>query len=116
MNIAQGFERCAGVTYRLDVTYCVFGGYDDRYPGQLPITLQASVGVNGSTPVVTRKVVWPNNGGGGVNACGDLLMLLDPLAAAPAPGTDGVSLTLSDSFGGFMELYLDNVTVVAMSN
>ena len=56
----------------------------------------------------------------GSNGCvagnGDVLMLLNPLTVPPTPGTDGLSITLSDSFGGDMEMYIYNITMTAMSN
>ena len=119
INIAQRFSRCVGVPYRLSVSpFFLDGYYDANYPNQLPITLELAVGFNGSTPIASRKIVYPNNrsGGGEVTDSGELLMLLGPLSAAPAPGTDGLSITLSDSLGGDMELYLYNVTLTAMSN
>ena len=80
----------------------------------LPTTFQINVGFgNGSTPVVTRTQVYPNTG---VSDSGTLLMLFDPLTVAPTPGTDGLSITLSDSFGGDMELYLINITMIAVSS
>ena len=120
MNIAQQFSRCVGIPYQLSISPFFLDGYYDQdyYPNQLPITLQLSVGFNGSTPVTTRKIVYPNvKGQYGVNGDqGALLMLVPPLSAPPALGTDGLSITLSDSFGGFMEMYLYNVTLTAMSN
>ncbi|MCJ1354515.1 MAG: Phosphatidylinositol 4-kinase type 2-beta [Icmadophila ericetorum] len=116
INLAQGFERCAGVSYQLSIEYFLDGYYDPRYPGQLPITFQVSVGFgNGTTPVQTRTQVYPNQEGN-IADQGPLLMLLDPLTVAPTPGTDGLSITFSDSFGGYMELYLDNITMIAVSS
>ena len=118
INLAQSFSRCVGVPYRLSFTYYIHGCYEDGYPNKLPITFQASVGFNGSTPIATRKLMYPiSDGSGGCNGgSGDVLILLNPLSMPPAPGTDGVSLTLSDSFGGDMELILYNVSLTAMSN
>ena len=120
MTIAQGFSRCPGIPYQLSISPFFLDGYYDQYnyPNQLPIALQLTVGFNGSTPIATRKIVYPNvKGTSGVYDNDDtLLMLLNPLSAAPAPGTDGLTITLSDSFGGFMEMYLYNVTLTAMSN
>ena len=117
INIAQGFSRCVGIPYLLSIQYYIDGYYDNYYPGQLPITLQVGVGLNGSTPTATRKIVYPNDeGGGNVYGGSTLLMLLNPLSAPPAPGTDGLSITLSDSFGGYMEMYLNNITMVAVSS
>ena len=110
INLAQSFSRCVGIPYLLSIQYYVDGYYDNYYPGQLPITFQVDVGLNGSTSTATRKVVYPNDAGGGnVFSGGTLLILLSPLSAPPAPGTDGLSMTLSDSFGGYMELYLSNI-------
>ena len=116
INIAQAFSRCVGVPYQLSVAYYIHGYYDDRYPNQLPITFQVHVGLGGATPSAARKIVYSNPTYGSVGDYGVLLMLLPPLSAPPAAGTDGVSITLSDSFGGQMEMILHNVTVTAVSN
>ena len=120
INIAQSFSRCVGIPYQLSISpYFLDGYYDPSYPNQLPITLQVSVGFNGSTPIATRKFVYARDGPGGEvgnYGGGEILMLLSPLSAPPAPGTDGLSITLSDSFGSFMEMYLYNITMTAMSS
>ncbi|MCJ1386453.1 Phosphatidylinositol 4-kinase type 2-beta [Xylographa soralifera] len=116
INLAQGFERCVGVAYQLSVEYYLDTYFDTSYPNLLPVTFQVSVGFgNGSTPVDTRAQVYPESGGQ-VNTGGTLLMLLDPLTVAPTAGTDGLSITLSDSFGGYMELYLLNISMIAVSS
>ena len=120
LTLAQGFSRCTGITYQLSIgSYFIHGYYDYvNYPNQLPITFQVNVGFNGSTPITTRKIVYPNveKSGSEVGGSGELLMLLPPLSTPPALGTDGVSITLSDSFGGDMELIMYNVTVTAVSS
>ena len=118
INIAQSFSRCVGIPYQLSISpFFLDGYYDGQYPDQLPLTIQLTVGFNGSTPISTRKIVYPyKSGGGEVGYDGELLMLLNPLSAPPAPGTDGLSITLSNAYGSAMEMYLYNVTLTAMSN
>ena len=120
VNLAQGFSRCVGIPYQLYISYCLSGIYDyDDSPDQLPIEFDISVGFNGSTPISTWKKVFSRKiYGQQVGECSgaQLLYLINPLSAPPSPWTDGLSITISESYGGIIELLVYNITMTAMSS
>ena len=120
-SLEQSFTRCAGVTYNLTLDYYM----DDWIPPNYPVTIQVQVGLYGSVPQTTDELVlqyYPNptcqdcgDESSEVDSSGPWTVQIPPLSKVPAPGYDGVRITVTYPETMFVEMYIHNVTLVATS-
>ena len=73
--------------------------------GEPPITLTIGIGLNQRTFDIPAQ--------DSVAIADNLLMLIPPLASS---GPDNVSITITDGLGDTMEMFIHNVSLVAVSD
>ena len=97
---------------------------DDYLPADYPVTIELQVGLYGSVPQTTTKMILEyysscdgcDNESGPEASSGPLTTLVPPLGTVPPPGDDGVRITLTYPLSAYVvEMFIMNVTLLATS-